>query len=1110
MLNIYYGRESVDKERFIYQTIAERGYGPDRQTLVIVPDQYTLEAERQAFKDLGVESLIGLDVFSMSRMGHKILENLGGSRRTFIDKYGRQMLLTRIAREEDENLQAFKGNMAKSSFIELTNNFISEMKQYGATPETLTEIMGEVREGSLLYRKLADLRLIFSRYQEEISGVYTDSEDMIDLYVDRIGEAPLIRGNAVWVYGFDSFAPKALKVLTAIMAAADQVNVVLTYDKMCRDEDLFEITGAVIRSLEKGAEEAGCGLGEEADISGMPGDFSWRNKNKAISFLEHELFTMDPQKAETADGITLVEAANMYNEAETAAAYILHLLRDKGYRQRDIVVICNDQNTRGSIISRVFDEYGLPLFKDKKRKILNSTIAVYLVSMLMTVEKRYRSSDVFKTLKTGLAGLSGEEVENLENYSLRYRIRGTMWQKPFVLGEADYGVEGLEELERIRISAMELFGGLENIYKRKQTVREFVEAYYRFLTEELGIVEKLQQSVAEQLDGGLADMAEETRQIWSLIVGILDQIVELTGDDAFDGEAFTEIFTVGLDQVEVGVLPSSVDDIMLGTMQRTRAGDVRAMVIIGANEGVLPQNVGDDGLFAVEELEQMAEGGHEICKVDKVRTQEERLAIYRNLAKPSEELWISYAAADADGREIRASETVDELRSVFPELRLSKDVISSDDAGGLIGGRISTLRHYTEMVRLAEKGEEVDPVWKSVENWYREQDEPEMGQIEKGLIFDNATDSLDPSTASILYRENAEGTAVLSPSRVETFARCPFSHFVAYGLKPEELRVFEVASREIGDVYHSCLMRITSRLSAENSWQEVTEEQCRVMVAEALRSETDGYKDGLFHFGNEEKYKSSRMADTCFQAIWALVQQIRAGNVSSSRYEESFGRGRHLAPIEVDAGSRTMLIEGKIDRMDVLENGRVKIIDYKSGNLSLDSTEVRGGYRLQLMLYLKAAQEGQRLPAGVFYFHIQNPRVESGKGGASEVELADMISAEIRKSFRLKGIMVDDPETVKEIAGEFEKSSDVAPVRQTSKGIVGSPAGALMSDEEFTELQKAVDEKVEELCGRLAGGDIDISPMVTKGGTACQYCEYKSICRFDLGFDGCRYNVLRY
>jgi len=354
--------------------------------------------------------------------------------------------------------------MAKSSFIELTNNFISEMKQYGATPETLTEIMGEVREGSLLYRKLADLRLIFSRYQEEISGVYTDSEDMIDLYVDRIGEAPLIRGNAVWVYGFDSFAPKALKVLTAIMAAADQVNVVLTYDKMCRDEDLFEITGAVIRSLEKGAEEAGCGLGEEADISGMPGDFSWRNKNKAISFLEHELFTMDPQKAETADGITLVEAANMYNEAETAAAYILHLLRDKGYRQRDIVVICNDQNTRGSIISRVFDEYGLPLFKDKKRKILNSTIAVYLVSMLMTVEKRYRSSDVFKTLKTGLAGLSGEEVENLENYSLRYRIRGTMWQKPFVLGEADYGVEGLEELERIRISAMELFGGLENIY----------------------------------------------------------------------------------------------------------------------------------------------------------------------------------------------------------------------------------------------------------------------------------------------------------------------------------------------------------------------------------------------------------------------------------------------------------------------------------------------------------------------------------------------------------------------------------------------------------------------------------------------------------------------
>jgi ATP-dependent helicase/nuclease subunit B len=1110
MLNIYYGRESVDKERFVYQTIARRGYGPDRQTLVIVPDQYTLEAERQAFKNLGVESLIGLDVFSMSRMGHKILENLGGSKRTFIDKYGRQMLLTRIAREEDDNLQAFKGNMAKSSFIELTNNFISEMKQYGATPETLTEIMGGIREGSLLYRKLADLRLIYGRYQEEIKGIYTDSEDLIDLYIDRIGDSPLIKGNSVWVYGFDSFAPKAMKVLGAIMGAAGEVNVVLTYDRNCRDEDLFELTGAVIRGLEECADEAGCARGEKVSIADLPGDHSFHDKNKAIAHLEHELFAMDVHKGGEPEGITLVEAANMYNEAETAAAFILHLLRDRGYRCRDIVIICNDQSTRASVISRVFDEYGLPLFKDKKRKILNSNIAVFLVSMLTVVEKRYRSADVFKTLKTGLTDLTGEEVEKLENYTLKYRIRGTMWQKPFVKGEFEYGAEGLAEIDAIREKAMALFDSLESIYRKRQTVRDFVAAYYLFLTEKLDILEKLQQSMAEQAEAGLTDLAEETRQIWALIVGILDQIVELTGTDDFRGADFTEIFTVGLDQVEVGVLPSSVDDIMLGTMQRTRAGDVKAMVIIGANEGILPQDGGDDGLFAAEELEKMASDGHELCKVEKVRLQEERLAIYRNLSKPADELWISYAAADADGRELRPSEIIDELRGVFPGLAVESDVISSGKDADLIGGGISTLRHYTEMVRAAERGEKIDGIWKSVESWYSQMHEPKMGQIEAGLAFDNSTGKLAAELADILFRVNHQGEAVLSPSRVETFARCPFAYFVSYGLKPEERRVFEVASRELGDVYHSCLMQITKKLSAENSWNDVTEEECRGMVAEALRNETEGYRDGLFGYSNEERYKSTRMVDTCFQAVWALIGHVKAGKVMDSRYEESFGRGNRLAPIEVSVGGRKMLIEGKIDRMDILENGRVKIIDYKSGNLTVDSAEVRGGYRLQLMLYMKAARGGEKLPAGVFYFHIQNPRIEASARAAGGEELSRIVSEEIRKSFRLNGIMVDDPETVSEIAGDFDKSSDIAPVRQTAKGLVGSPSGSLVTDEEFEELQQDVDQKISELCGRLAGGDIVIEPMVTKNGAACQYCDYKSVCRFDLGFDGCRYNVLRY
>ncbi|NLD11327.1 MAG: hypothetical protein GX671_06230, partial [Clostridiales bacterium] len=612
-----------------------------------------------------------------------------------------------------------------------------------------------------------------------------------------------------------------------------------------------------------------------------------------------------------------------------------------------------------------------------------------------------------------------------------------------------------------------------------------------------------------QIEAALPDQADATDQIWSMIMGLFDQIVELTGDEVFDGKDFTEILTVGLDQVEVGLLPSTADDIMMGTMQRTRVGQVRAMIIVGANEGVLPAENSGDGLFAIDELEKMSEEGHEICKVDKVRVQEEKLAIYRNLAKPSDHLWISYSIGDEEGSPLRPSELIDDLLEDHPGLEIRRDILNSHDSMELVGGKLSTLRHLTDVMRQAARGESVDPLWASVDKWYRQGDESEMGRINEAFDFDNAPADLGDGEADVLFKKDETGACALSPSRIETFAKCPFAHYVTYGLRPEELRVFEVASREIGDVYHACLMEITGRLSSENRWDSVTEEECRQLVARVLQKQAADYKEGLFGFSNEEKYKSNRMESTCFQALWALVGHVRAGRIEGSRYEVAFGRGRAIPPITVDAGGRTIYIEGKIDRLDQLENGRVKVIDYKSGNLDLKQKEIVSGYRLQLMLYMKAAQMGEKLPAGVFYFHIQDPRVNVDKLKNKGADIADVVSAELKKEFKLKGIMVADEESIREMDGDFTGASDVIPVKATKNGLTGLPADSLVTDDEFAELQGAVDSKLDELCEDMVRGGIDIHPMKIKDETPCKYCQYKSICRFDLGFDGCRYNMVR-
>lgn len=331
---------------------------------------------------------------------------------------------------------------------------------------------------------------------------------------------------------------------------------------------------------------------------------------------------------------------------------------------------------------------------------------------------------------------------------------------------------------------------------------------------------------------------------------------------------------------------------------------------------------------------------------------------------------------------------------------------------------------------------------------------------------------------------------------------------MAYGLRPEERRVFEAAGREIGDIYHRCLMAVSRKLTEENAWDTVTEAECRAFVAETAKAEAAVYREGVFSFGSEEQYKIQRIEDTCFHVCWALVEQVRAGHIKESRYEESFGRGREIPAVEVELQSgEKVYVEGKIDRLDLLEDDRVKIIDYKTGKENFKICEARGGYRLQLMLYLKAAQENIRRPAGVFYFLIDDHRVDLT--GADREKISEKISKEMRKFFRLNGIMVDDGQVIDSIAGEFDGYSDIVPLRSGKEGIKATSDGFLLSDEEFDALQVDVDRQIRKLCGQLAEGRIAITPKKTERESPCTYCQYKGICRFDLDFPGCNFEIIK-
>lgn len=1126
-MNLFYGRESVDKDRFLFDRIAEGlssigDEGAPKRIVLLVPDQYTLQAERNAFLYLGVRGFLDLEILSQNRLAERILSETGGSNRVHIDKHGRHMLLSKILSDVEKDLTVFLGMGRSHSFLDMANDFISEMKQYNTGLEELRSILDSLEEDTLLRRKLSDIALIFEQYEEQIQGRYIDTEDLVELFLSKIGQSTFIRDTRFFMAGFDSLTPKTIRVLSELNQFGMGVDLVLTSDASSQDRELFQMTMGLMSKLE---EATGGKKTDRKEILGPS-----LERSQPLHHLERELFAFPfeiykSDQLGSPEGIRFCRAANYYAEAETAAQYISTLVREKGLRYRDIAVICNDVEGRGSVIKRVFDEYGISFFMDQKRTILHHPAIVFVSTLLSVITEGWLYEDVFQLLKTDLCPTQREDYESLENYAIRYKIRGNRWKKEFLYGGTQLMEGELDRLNQVRQELSDFIGSLEMPFVKAKTVREKTSVLSEFLRERANLPGQIEEIVNQMNQEGQYEIALEMNQIWEGIQTLFEQLVELIGEEIISNTEYKDMLRAGFESVELGLIPSTIDQVVVGTMQRTRVGKIKALVVIGANDGILPATPPGDDLLSQDEKALLLNRGIEICQDDDRRMMEERLAIYKNLSKPERYLWIGYSASDPEGKELRPSMILERLRQLYPEVPLEKDIQNTDDPLALIERPRSSLNHLSEALRTASLEEgDLPPSWRAAYNWYKEREDQGLSMVWQGFTFTNKLERLNQQIVKDLYQKKNRDQLTLSPSRLEKFGRCPFAHLVLYGLVPEERRLFEVAGREAGDVYHECLMRLAESLTVKDlditdessPWMSLSKEDCNQRVDSILDDIAKEYKEGMLTSGEEEQYHLDRIKEVCHFASYAMVEHVQQGRIKEVFFEESFGEGegKLFPPIHVQAGDQEILIEGKIDRVDVLPGGYVKIQDYKSGKEHFDSNEAKAGYRLQLMLYLKAAiaglqQQGKSAkPAGIFYFEIADPTVDAS--ALMEAELSTKIEKELRKAFRLDGVVLDEPEVIDSIAGEFGGYSEILPIYKSKDGkVTGNSDNKLLSEEDFTTLRTAVDQTINDLCTSLATGVIDARPKKTKNETACKYCEYKSICNFELSFDGCSYDVIK-
>lgn len=1109
MLNIYFGSQHTDREKFIFKNIKGKA-------LLIVPDQFSLQAERDAFFYLKKKSFMDLRIVDFSSLGRKVLEQVGGERPGLIDKYGRHMLLARIISRMDKELMIYRGLGRKNSFIDMVNTMISEMKRYDISVEMLTEAVGELRENNYLKYKLTDILKIYESYQELIEGKYLDSEDYISFYGEKILQAPMVAEAEIWIYGFDTFTPKNLLVIERLLKASRGVNIVMTYEA---DREVFELTDYVIAYLRELAE----GINEEVSVSNIDDE----------AYVRSTIWNRSDGRLP----ISLVSASNMYAEADRAAAYVLELVREKNHRFSDIVVVCNDIDVRGGILKRTFMRWGIPVFMDKKRKVLHHQAVTFVLALMESTAAGYGGDSIMSLVKSELMGFEEDDKELLENYVKEFKIRGSMWKKNFEKSGDAYDAEALNRINTLRSTVVNVVETAAARMGKYNTAEEKIRGLYDFLEKDMDIISRLETIMKHQEDMGLSESAAETAQSWNVICNIFDQMVETVGDEKISGRDLLKLMTAGFEEVEIGLVPATADSVLIGTLQRTRLSRIRTLLIVGANEGVLPLSHNDEGLLSQREKELLESMELVISRRDDIVRQEEQLAIYRALCMPQDFLYVSCCGTDEKGEAVRPSEVFTELLKLSEKKNSISYFGDLDKTGSILDmvtSRKGTLSYMADAFRQWARGREPEEEWLQVAGWYEENCSDEFRRVKSGLLFDNRINAMGEDFADSLYRGDREMLEV-SASRLEKYSSCPFAHFIMYGLKAEEPRMYEVGAREIGDVYHRCLMKFSRRLSEEevspdysdSLWMTITEEECQQEISDIIGQEALCYREGILASGKEEEYRAERITEICSRIAWSMVQQVRRGRIKAMKFEYPFGSGCPLPPVIVQAGGRHVMLRGIIDRLDILrgdEEGEaaagdaVRIVDYKTGSDSIEPEYFSKGYKLQLMVYMKAALEaaqGNTQPAGVFYFKIKDMDTDADdKNVISGAEELEMRKAD---AYKLEGILLNDERLIASMDREIEGASHVIPVKISKKegGYTSSAGGHLLSHEEFDQLYQQVNAQVERICGEIYSGNISIKPVRERkkdingeNRTACKYCSYRSICMFDTSFEGCRYEQL--
>lgn len=1118
-LRFYFGPSGSGKSHRIYEEIMQRAaQEPGRNFLIIVPDQFTMQTQKDLVMCSDRGGILNIDVLSFGRLSHRILEEVGTKEMPVLDDTGKSLVLQKIAADLKEQLPAMGSLLHKQGYIHEVKSAISEFMQYGISTQDMDKLIASAEKRGALAMKLRDLKTLYRGFQDYIRDHFITTEETLDVLRRSLVKSKILPDSVVVFDGFTGFTPIQNRLIQELMRVCEETIVTVTIGEeedpyqMDGEQKLFHLSKKTVADLVKLAVEAEVTRGEDVFVKGGPNRFT---EAPALCYLEQNLFRYQYEPyTEKQCEIRMFEALSPREEVHQTALYIRKLIREEGLTYRDIAVVIGDLEGYASYVETEFGQLEIPCFLDRTRGIVLNPMIEYIKSALQLYIRDFSYDTVFHFLRSGMADISREEIDELENYVIRTGARGyrtysrlfTRKTEEMQQGSGQEDTERAEEtLERLNRIRQQFADTVEILHMAPRAkAGEYVDHLYDFLEQNQVQQKLLNYQQRFEQEGDLAK-AREYAQIYRLVMDLLDQIYELLGEEEISLQEFVDILEAGFGEITVGTIPQNVDRIVVGDMERTRLKQVKVLFFLGVNDGNIPKNASKGGIISDMDREFLIESGTEMAPSPRQQMYIQRLYLYLNMTKPSERLYLSYAKVNSDGKGIRPSYLIDTVRKLFPELVV--EYPQNRSRIEQIEGRQEGARYLAEELREYADGTLREEERQDFYLMYRayEADPEGRDRLTAAAFRRYKENGLSRIVARALYGRQLEN----SVSRLETYAACACRHFLQYGLSLQEREEFGFEVSDMGNVYHAVLENFAGKLAESGrTWWDFDENFATQAIKEAVEGYAATYGETVLYSSARNEYAITRMSRILTRTVLTLQQHLKQGSFQPDDYELSFRFAEDLDSIHVDLSEEEkMHLQGRIDRIDVSEDAEhvyVKVIDYKSGNKKFDLAALYYGLQLQLVVYMNAAMELESrkhpdkeiVPAALLYYHIDDPTIET------PVELTqEQINEEILTKLRMNGVVNSDPAVVERLDRFLQDKSKVIPVEKKKDGSFSARSG-ILSREELQVVSAYVDTKIRQIGREILDGKIAANPYEKGNEEACTYCAYKKVCGFDGSIPG--------